>query len=137
LSYVGDADAQPLEIHVFTKHYSQLTYLLFQENLAPHLISEKIILPSVEEELNSATTSVKKAQIVLLKVFLSLQSGFTESFHKLLKVMKTYGSNDLQKLTSMIESEVTGTSSVIETGLLSLFCNPKLLNFIHVFQEIW
>jgi len=98
---------------------------LFQENLVPYLISEKIISPSVGEELDAATTSLKKAQIVLFKISSSLQSGYTELFYKLLKIMKLYGSIDLQKLTAIIESEVTGTSVIGDAGLFHL-CSKTL-----------
>ena len=100
----------PPEFRVFTKHFNGLTKMLFNTNLIPHLIQEGVIVPMEHEEL-STHTSTKKAEVVLSKVSGALESGLTESFYKILKLMKYYGNLDAQQLSTTIEHELSGLPS--------------------------
>jgi len=105
-TFVGSDSPHPMEYQIFINHYRQLTKLLFQTNLTPHLVTEGVIVISDEEEINSANTLRTKAQLVLSKISAALESGFTESFYKLLKIMKSYGNNDLKQLATLIEKRM-------------------------------
>jgi len=100
----------PPEFHVFIKYLSGLTKMLFNTNLTPHLIQEGVIVPMDQEEF-STHTSTKKAEVVLSKVSCALESGLTESFYKILKLMKYYGNLDAQQLSTTIEHELSGLPS--------------------------
>ena len=119
---------QLVECRVLTNHYCQLTNMLFQTNLIPHLVKEEIILPSDEEELSSISTSTKKAQFVLQKISAALQSGFSQSYYKLLNIMKSYGNCDLKQLAAMMESEEAKSSATSNAGLY----NAYISYYIHV-----
>jgi len=85
--------------------------MMFQTNLTPQLVKEEIILPSDEEELSSISTSTKKAQFVLQKISASLQSGFSQSYYKLLNIIKSHGNCDLKQLVAVMESEKLKSST--------------------------
>ena len=104
-SYTVSSSTQLLEHHVFTLHYGQLTSL-FHRSLLPHLIAEGVLLQADLEEIDSASTSEKKAHIVLMKIITSLDAHLTESFYKLLAIMKSHGNRDLQKLASIMENDL-------------------------------
>ena len=58
------------EVRVFQQHYNELTRMLYNTNLTPHvhLIQEGVIALTDQEELNAIPTSSGKAQYVLPKV---------------------------------------------------------------------
>ena len=118
------SSSPPPEFHVFKKHYKSLAIMLFNTNLTPHLIQEGVIVPMDQEEL-STLSSTKKAENVLLKVSAALESGLTESFHKILNLMKSYGNRDAQQLSTAIENEVS-TGSQSNTGLC--YCYKLIYN---------
>ena len=101
----SSSSSQLLERLIFRKHYSQLTTLLFQTNLTPHLVTEGVLVPLDVGDISSAATAAKKAELVLLKIAGSLDAHFPNSFHKLIKVMKTYGNDDLKQLAIIMENE--------------------------------
>ena len=112
---------QFVECRIFRNHYDQLTNLLFQTNLTPHLVKEEIVLSSDEEELSYISTSAKKAQFILQKISASLQSGFSQSYYKLLNIMKSHGNNDVKQLAAMMESEMAESSTTSDAGLCIVF----------------
>ena len=54
---------------------------------------------------------------MLLKVSSALETGFPESFHKILEIMKSFGNRDAQQLSSVIEHEIAGSLKHKDTGL--------------------
>ena len=111
-------DVSMLEYKIFQRHYSSLTKLLYCTNVTPYLIQEGVIVPQDQEETDAITTSSGKAQKVLQKVFSALETGFSESFKKVLQIMKVYGNHDAQQLSTIIEHEIT--SSLKDEGLYTL-----------------
>ena len=77
----------------------------------PYLISEGVLVPADQQEISSAATFGKKAQVVLGKISATLDARFTEPFYKLITVMKSHGNNALQKLASIIEDEIANLST--------------------------
>ena len=49
--------------------------------------------------------------MVLPKVSSGLEAGLTESFYKMLEIMKSYGNHDAQQLSIAIESKLAGSKS--------------------------
>ena len=96
------------ELKVFQQHYSGLTTILFNTNLTPHLIQEGVIALTDQEELDAKPTSSGKASFVLPKVTSALKAGETESFYKILEIMKCYGNHAAQQLSDTIASEIPG-----------------------------
>ena len=99
------------EYVVFKNHYHGLTKLLFNTNLTPHLIQEGVIAPADHEKLSAINTSTEKAEVVLPKITSGLEAGLTESFYKMLEIMKCYGNRDAQQLSITIENEIAVSKS--------------------------
>ena len=55
--------------------------------------------------------------MVLPKITFGLEAGMTESFYKILRIMKSYGNHDAQQLSIAIEREITGSKR--DKGLFS------------------
>ena len=96
------------EKEVFQQHYNGLTRMLFNTNLTPYLIEEGVIALTDQEELNAIPTSTGKAAFLLPKVTSALMTGKTESFYKILEIMKCYGNHDAQQLSDTIASKIPG-----------------------------
>ena len=103
-------DAVP-EYKIFKDHYHGLTKLLFNTNLTPYLIQEGVIAPADQEKLSAINTSSGKAEMVLPKITSGLEAGLTESFYKMLEIMKSYGNRDAQQLSVAMEYEIAVSKS--------------------------
>ena len=101
--------APMLEYKVFKRYYHSLSKLLYSTDVTPYLIQEGVIVPQDQEEIDAITTSSGKAQKVLLKVSLALEAGFSESFKKVLQIMKVYGNCDAQQLSAEIEHKISSS----------------------------
>ena len=91
--------------------------MLFNTNIAPHLVQEKIIDSEDEQKINAAVTKIQKARIVLPIVSSALKNGYTNSFYKMLKIMKNHGNDDTKQLCADIECAITeldGKEGMIE-----------------------
>ena len=123
---------QLLEHRVFTQHYGRLTSL-FHRSLLPHLIAEGVLLQADLEEIDSASTSEKKAHIVLMKITASLDARLTESFYKLLAIMKSHGNRDLQELASLMKTDLLHDNDASKFVHVSIiFAFEILLNYIYI-----
>ena len=96
------------ELEIFRQHYSGLTTMLFNTNLTPYLIQEGVIALTDQEELNAIATSSGKAAFVLPKITSALKTDNTESFYKILEIMKCHGNHAAQQLSDTIASEIPG-----------------------------
>ena len=94
------------ELKVFQDHFIGLSGMLFNTNLTPHLIKEGVIALTDQEELDALPTSSRKAAFVLPKITSALMTGKTESFYKILEIMKCYGNHDAQQLSDTIAREI-------------------------------
>ena len=66
----------------------------------------KIILSQDQAKIIKLDTDIEKATFVLIKISTDLQVGFTQSFYKILKIMKLHGTEDAQKLSATIQQEL-------------------------------
>ena len=108
--YYNYVDAVP-EYKIFKDHYHGLTKLLFNTNLTPHLIQEGIIAPADQEKLSAIDTSAGKAEMVLPKITSALEAGITDSFYKMLGIMRSYGNHDAQQLSITMKHEIAGSKN--------------------------
>jgi len=92
---------------VFITYYSKLTSIL-QVDLTPHFVTAKIITLSDEDEITkSSTTSHRAAMKMLLKpVSLTLETGYTTSFYKMLEIIQQHGNDAAQHLAGEVLAEV-------------------------------
>ena len=104
--YYIERNAAVPEYEVFRNHYGDLSNMLFSTNLGPQLVQRGVIVPQDEEEISTTPTSSGKAGIVLQKISRALETGYTESFYKMLKVMESFGNQDAWQLSSTIEKEI-------------------------------
>ncbi|XP_065903585.1 putative leucine-rich repeat-containing protein DDB_G0290503 isoform X3 [Dysidea avara] len=130
-SFGSNSNTQIRQHNIFTKHYGKLTTLLFQANLTPHLIAEGVLVPADEEEINFASSSAKKAQIVLLKIAGSLDARLPEPFYKLITVMKSHGNNALKQLATVIENEIVDSSTADDAKTSQEKPKPEQLDISH------
>ena len=95
------------EYDVFIQHYSKLISIL-QVDLTPHFVTAKIITLSDEDEITKASTiSHRAAMKMLLKpVSLSLETGYTTSFYKMLEIIQQHGNDAAQHLAGEMLAEV-------------------------------
>ena len=98
----------PSEYNIFKKHYFDLTKLLYLTDLTAQLIQAGVLVPENHQNIDTKDTMEKKATFVLEKVQNALETGFTESFYKMLQIMKYYGSDATQSLSVTIECEIHG-----------------------------
>ena len=92
---------------MFITYYSKLTSIL-QVDLTPHFVTAKIITLSDEDEITkSSTTSHRAAMKMLLKpVSLTLETGYTTSFYKMLEIIQQHGNDAAQHLAGEVLAEV-------------------------------
>ena len=95
---------QLLEHRMFRKHYGQLTDCLSQADILPYLIAAGFLTPVDQEEIDGASTTTRKAQIVRMKIASTLNAL---PFNKLIKVMKCHGNRALQKLAFTMENDIS------------------------------
>jgi len=67
------------------------------------------------------STSSKKAQFVLQKISASLRCGLSQSFYKLISIMKSHGNSDLKQLAVMMDVKIAELSTPCDTGLYKYY----------------
>jgi len=93
------------ESEVFTTFFDKLANTLPVLNIAPKLISTRIITVGDDEEIKSIARTQEKATFVLRKVAHSLNAGVTESFYKLLSIMDEHG-GDVRVVATEIQNQL-------------------------------
>ena len=82
--------------------------MLFNTNITPYLVQDRIIDSEHHQKISAAVTNIEKAGIVLPIVSSALKNGYTDSFYKILKVMKNHGNGATQELSDNIECAIRG-----------------------------
>ena len=90
------------EHHAFQKHYGKLVDILQCNDLYRYFASEEIITMREHDELNYEANPIEKIKKFLGIVSSSLNTGYTESFHKMLDVMHTHGNEATRDLARNI-----------------------------------
>ena len=88
--------------------------MLFNTNITPHLVQEKIIDLEHQQKISAAVTNIEKARIVLQIVSAALENGYTNSFYKILEIMKNHGNSDTKELSTDIECGIKGKEGMIK-----------------------
>ena len=98
IPYIGSS----VEKEVFNSFYDKLVNILRVMNIYDHLVTKGILTTGDIEEIIHEPRSKLKASFVLQKIDSSLEAGITDSFYKLLEVMKTSLNNDVKVLVNDI-----------------------------------
>jgi len=80
------------------------------------MVKNGILVLSDVQDVNSAATSMKKAELVLTKIAGSLDACISEPFYKLITVMKSYGNDALKQLATIMERESSTNSTTTTTS---------------------
>ena len=96
---------------MFVNYYGKLQSILPVKSLSGHFVSEQIIQFDEEEIIQNTDGQTQAASIVLRKVGNSLQAGQTESFDKLLTIMKGHGGLSCEKLANEMRKEILENTS--------------------------
>jgi len=106
---------------VFKDHYAALKNILSAQNLSQYFVSAGLIGFQDEEEICAASTSAKKATILLQRIASPLESGHSFYFHKMLEIMDAHGNIATRDLAKKMQLDlaverskprVTSTSEV-------------------------
>ena len=92
---------------MFINHYGKLQNILPVKNLSGHFISERVINFEEEQIIQQTVVQSQAASVVLRKIANSLQAGQTESFDKLLTIMKGHGGLSCEELAHKMKEELS------------------------------
>ena len=98
--------APPTEFKVFKDHYSALKNILSAQNLSQYFVSANLISFQDEEEICAASTSAKKATILLQRIASPLESGHSFYFHKMLEIMDAHGNIATRDLAHKMQADL-------------------------------
>lgn len=92
---------------MFTNYYGRLQIILPVKSLSGHLVSERIINFEEEQTIQQTVGKTKVvASMILRKILKSLQDDQTNSFDKLLIIMKNYGGLSCEELVDQMSKEL-------------------------------
>ena len=94
-------------LEVYTNYYSKLQNILPVKNISSHLVTERIINFKEEQEIQKTAVQSTAALIVLQKIASALEARQTESFYKLLIIMKNHGELCCVQLANQIRGELS------------------------------
>ena len=92
---------------MFTNHYSQLQDILPVRTLSGRLVTQRIIDFDEEGIILQTVGQSQAASIVLRKIGNSLRAGQTESFDKLLIILKDHGGLSCEALVNEMRGELS------------------------------
>ena len=90
------------ENRVFLDYYSNLVTAFSNANLYHHFVPESIITIADNHKIHSETNPLEKAEILLHIIGASLEIGYSESFYKMLAIMRVYGNESVKALANKI-----------------------------------
>ena len=96
---------------VLVNHYGKLQNSLPVKNLSGHFVTERIINFDEEQVIQETVGQTQAASIVLRKIGHSLRAGETESFEKLLMIMRDHGGLSCEKLANQMREELSENTS--------------------------
>ena len=81
--------------------------MLFNVDLTPRFVQEKIITYDDLDKFITFNTSRRKSEFVLSKIQSALQVGLAAPFHKMLEIMKNFGNGGVQEFSTKIEQKIS------------------------------
>ena len=87
---------------VFIEHYSQLVTALSSADLSQHFVSSSVITIADHHKIRSQSDPQDKAVTLLKPIAVALETGYSPSFYKMLKIMKTHGNESVRALADKI-----------------------------------
>ena len=91
---------------MFRKQYSALVDTLKTTDLYRYFVSEEIITLAENDDISAEVNPSRKVEILLRKVSSPLESGHTNSFYKMLKVMASYGNEATKDLARKVNESL-------------------------------
>ena len=119
------------ELEVFKDYYSKFVESLPANELSHYLVSHRVISLADNEEITKPTTpSRRAAEILLSRVYSSLQNGDVVAFHNLLYVMQQYGNCAMISLCNEIKAQIDGGNEAIKRSHQGIICRSYSRVFI-------
>ena len=92
---------------VFKDHYASLCNRIINiDELLKYFVLEKIISSETQQEIYNCTSLFQKNSKLLLHVSGPLEVGDSKGFYTLLKIMKSHGVDDTQRLADWIFASI-------------------------------
>ena len=99
------------ESQLFQDYYSKLVESLPANELSHYLVSHRVISLADNEEITKPTTpSRRAAEILLSRVYNSVQNDDVAAFHNLLHVMQQHGNSATIMLCNEIKAQMSEDS---------------------------
>ena len=96
------------EHELFIAHYPELCKTLTDvENLLPHFVQAHIISANIHQEINAKVTLNQKVEALMRYISDPLESGNTEKFYTMLKIIEEHGNQATQGLAKQIRSKIS------------------------------
>ena len=96
------------EHELFLAHYPELCKAITDvENLLPYFVQAHIISAANHQEINAKCILHKKAEALMSYISGPLESGNTEQFYTMLKIMEEHGNQATEALAKQIRSKIS------------------------------
>ena len=116
---------------MFQDYYSKLVESLPVNELSHYLVSHRVISLADNEEITKPTTpSRRAAEILLSRVYSSLQNGDVVAFHNLLHVMQQHGNSAMISLCNEIKAQIDGGNETVKRSHQGIICRSNSRVFI-------
>ena len=96
---------------MFTDYYGRLQDILPVKKLSGHFISKRLINFEEEQIIQQSDRDSQAASTVLRKIAYSLRAGQTESFYKLLTIMRDHGGISCEELANQMRGGLSQNTS--------------------------
>ena len=95
------------EYEVFVHYFSQIISNISAVALSPYFVQQNIISPSDQLEVFNATSLNKASGLLLRNISFALKAGYTKIFYIFLDITEEHGSNDIEKVSSVIRRKLS------------------------------
>ena len=115
------------EKRVFTDYYSDLVTALSSADLSEHFVSSSVITIADHHTICSHNDPHDKAVTLLKFIAAAVNTGYSPSFYKMLKIMKTHGNEVMRTLADKISQSDELKGSKQGTYIPTINSYAKLL----------
>ena len=97
---------QSVEYKLFTDYYSKLVNTLPASDLSHYFVSDKIITLEDHERIIKSAVTQDTAKLLLDRVLVQIQNGYTSVFSKMLLIMDYHGVNTAKAISREIRNKL-------------------------------
>ena len=117
------------ELTVFKQNYALLCRRVTDiSELLKYFVAENIINTDQQEEIKACITNSEKVSKLLLNISGPLETGDSNGFYAMLRIMKTYGVDATRRLANQLLTMVATSSSSYLDNVIPAISNSELWN---------